>query len=395
MSGRALHAWPALLASLVLVAAPACAAQTPPAAPAPATGTTAAPTSPAGSTAAAAPAPTPPSAEVSRPLYSATPVCDIELKDPKRLKVVAMSVVAPEMPLRADMPMPKEFPLVVFSHGLGGSQEAFPSLATYLAERGFIVIRPTHADSARYMKRPGDLLKDPKSFAKALNLRDRVADLVFILNSLDNIEKTAKALQGADGVIRVDRAHIAAAGHSAGALTTALAVGTEARALDKTAASYMEGLKSIADPRFKCGVVISGPGLNNKMLTEDSWKKIAVPTITFAGSLDTTPASDETPQSRQDGFKHSRGVAGGGPPAWLVFIDGATHSSYGGGAKALPLDAPAEGATDPKLVSAVTNEVVYEFLAAELLGDAAAKAWLANPDHVKSISQGKATLQSK
>ena len=332
---------------------------------------------------------------LSKPLYKVAPTATFALKDEKRSKTLEMTVVWPQAPLEANAKSPAQFPLVVFSHGLGGSDEAFPFLADYLAARGYVVIRPTHADSAKYMKTPGEFIRDPRASAKKLDLRDRLQDLVFILDSLAAIEKGPLGGGGVGENILIDRARIAAAGHSAGALTTMLATGTQARALDKTVASYAAGIKSIAESRFKAGVVISGAGLKNKMLSEDSWKKVLVPLIFFDGSLDTSKASDETPESRKDGFKYSRGTVGGGPPAWLVFIQGATHSSYGGKTKALALDAGAMEPTDPQLVSAITNETTFEFLEASLNGSQSAKDWLANPKNIQTLGQGKATIQTK
>lgn len=332
---------------------------------------------------------------LSKPLYKVAPTANFVLKDEKRAKTLEMTVVWPQAPLEANAKSPAQFPLVVFSHGLGGSDEAFPFLADYLAARGYVVIRPTHADSAKYMKTPGEFIRDPRASAKKLDLRDRVQDLVFILDSLAAIEKGPLGGGGVGENILIDRARIAAAGHSAGALTTMLATGTQARALDKTVASYAAGIKSIAEPRFKAGVVISGAGLKNKMLSEDSWNKVSVPLIFFDGSLDTSKASDETPESRKDGFIHSRGTVGGGPPAWLVFIQGATHSSYGGKTKALALDVGAMDPTDPQLVSAITNETTFEFLEASLNGSQSAKDWLANPKNLQTLGQGKATIQTK
>ena len=126
---------------------------------------------------------------LSKPLYKVAPTANFVLKDEKRAKTLEMTVVWPQAPLEANAKSPAQFPLVVFSHGLGGSDEAFPFLADYLAARGYVVIRPTHADSAKYMKTPGEFIRDPRASAKKLDLRDRVQDLVFILESLAAIEK--------------------------------------------------------------------------------------------------------------------------------------------------------------------------------------------------------------
>ena len=126
---------------------------------------------------------------LSKPLYKVAPTATFALKDEKRSKTLEMTVVWPQAQLEANAKSPAQFPLVVFSHGLGGSDEAFPFLADYLAARGYVVIRPTHADSAKYMKTPGEFIRDPRASAKKLDLRDRVQDLVFILDSLAAIEK--------------------------------------------------------------------------------------------------------------------------------------------------------------------------------------------------------------
>jgi hypothetical protein len=51
--------------------------------------------------------------------------------------------------------------------------------------------------------------------------------------------------------------------------------------------------------------------------------------------------------------------------------------------------------TDPQLVSAITNETTFEFLEASLKDSQSAKDWLANPKNLQTLSQGKATIQTK
>lgn len=56
-----------------------------------------------------------------------------------------LQVADPPPPSTDDQPGP--FPLVVFSHGMGGSAAAFASLSECLASHGYVVVHPTHADS--------------------------------------------------------------------------------------------------------------------------------------------------------------------------------------------------------------------------------------------------------
>lgn len=144
---------------------------------------------------------------------------DLSLRDAARDKDLAYKVSYPE----GDGP----YPLIVFSHGFGGSKDAFSTIARHWAGHGYVVIQPTHADGLGRRDgdrtaaggRPGRLgaggllagLSDPDRIA------DRVADLMLILDSLTDIEKTTPALEG-----RIDAKRIGVGGHSFGAYTAML-----------------------------------------------------------------------------------------------------------------------------------------------------------------------------
>ncbi|MCY7292883.1 MAG: hypothetical protein LH615_11955, partial [Ferruginibacter sp.] len=50
-----------------------------------------------------------------------------------------------QLPLKIYYPQaPGLFPVIIFSHGAGGSKTAFASLSTFLASCGYICIHPTH-----------------------------------------------------------------------------------------------------------------------------------------------------------------------------------------------------------------------------------------------------------
>lgn len=41
------------------------------------------------------------------------------------------------------------YPLILFSHGFGGNQDAFGPVGRYWASHGYVVVHPSHADGGR------------------------------------------------------------------------------------------------------------------------------------------------------------------------------------------------------------------------------------------------------
>ncbi len=351
---------------------------------------------------------------LSKALYAVAPSAELKIENASRKTELEVRVVYPSAPLPAQSPsaplpaqspsaplpaqspsapLPAQspsapWPLVVFSHGMGGSFRAFEGLAQFLAARGYVVIRPTHADSIKLRRQNGAdvsrFVRDPKSYTRNVDMQGRVEECSLILDSLDVIEAQIAGLHDANGKGLIDRTRMVIGGHSAGAMTTQLSVGAKVREQ-----------KSFADPRFIAGVIVSGAGIKHRIFTQESWNEISVPILVITGSLDRSRASDEDPESRQSSFRYSRGTAKGGPPAWLMFIDGATHSSYLGKSKAFLLDPQESTATDPVLVEKMTNEVIVRFLDAVVREDVISKKWLGSPAEIKALSQDKAKIESK
>jgi dienelactone hydrolase len=135
-------------------------------------------------------------------------------------------------------------PLVVFSHGIGGSREGYSYIGKYLAANGIAALHVQHAGSDRslWYGNPLQMVGRLQEAAKEGEAIDRTKDVRFALDHvlLDTEFKT-----------RLDAQRIAAAGHSYGANTTMLLAGArvkrDGKALDLT------------DPRIKAAVIISAP----------------------------------------------------------------------------------------------------------------------------------------
>ncbi|UWZ59379.1 alpha/beta hydrolase [Dactylosporangium aurantiacum] len=113
-------------------------------------------------------------------------------------------------------------PAVVFSHGLNGTPEAFAPLLTAWAAAGFAVIAPAYPNTSRNAPRLDvyDVLNQP-------------ADASYVLSQV---------LAGPLGA-HIDSGRLAAAGHSAGAITT-VGLFTAGR-----------------DARLHAGIILAGSGL--------------------------------------------------------------------------------------------------------------------------------------
>lgn len=314
------------------------------------------------------------------------------LRDEAREKDLRVVVRFPDVPpaagevaagdaVKAEAP---KFPLVLFSHGMGGSGEAFPELSEHLASHGYIVVHPTHEDSVSLQRDRGEavrgILRDPKAYKGRVDPVGRVDDLKFLMDQVGAMERES-GMRG-----RIDLERIGVAGHSAGAMTTQLIIGTRARGVRLGGGRALE-LHSIGDDRVDAGVVISGQGTTTRMFTEKSWEGIKVPMLVIAGSNDTTPASAETPQSRRHPFEYSRGAAAGGPPAYLLYIRGAYHSSYAG----RQADSPEEG----RMIVDCTHAATLALLDACLKDEPAAREFLKSEAGIRGLSGGRGEWRTK
>lgn len=145
-------------------------------------------------------------------------------------------------------------PIVLLSHGHGPSlylpsKDGYGPLANFLAERGFVVIQPTQANS-----KVGGL---PREMSGApLFWRERAEELTAIVDGLGAIETALPLLQG-----RLDHERIAAVGHSLGGHTVALLLGMRVT-IDSAEVDLRE-------PRIRAGVLLAAPGAGGDNLSEN------------------------------------------------------------------------------------------------------------------------------
>lgn len=208
-----------------------------------------------------------------------------------------------------------ELPVIVFSHGFGGSLDNYAPLVDFWVARGFVVVQPTHLDSRTLNVTPDDP-RYPRIW------RFRVEDLTRIVDQLDLIEASLPGLAG-----RLDRSRIAAAGHSWGAQTASMLLG--ARILD---AEGVPG-EDMSDPRIKAGVLLAVPGTGGADLTpfaaehfsfmSPDFAEMTTSALMVAGDKDQSALTVRGPEWFTDAYFLSPGAKN------LLTLFGAEHSLGG------------------------------------------------------------------
>ncbi len=265
------------------------------------------------------------------------------------------------------------FPVIVFSHGAGGSGQNYFPLTGFWATHGYVVIQPTHNDSITLRKEKGEQVPaSPRDLIDEYRFNtddwiNRVRDITLIMDSLGDLEKRLPQLKG-----KMDQKRIGVGGHSYGAFTTQMIGGV---LLDMPNGPKAQRFN---DNRPRALMLLSPQGKTQNGLTESSWKKMTRPTMSMTGSND-TGVMGQLASWREDPFTYS-------PPGdkYLVFIDGAFHMSFTGALAQgdnpqlarRPILARLVGRTDQKAIFDYAKIASIAFWDAYLKTDANAKAYL-------------------
>lgn len=206
------------------------------------------------------------------------------------------------------------FPVVVHSHGLGGSREASSYILQAVAEAGFLVVCLQHAGSDSGILggggRPGTEAGVVSARRGAMNPQTAQARYGGLPFALDQIAKDPRLSA------KADMSRVGMSGHSYGALSTLVAVGQ--RVLGAAPQT------KFAEPRIKAAIVYSP----NKPRGDDpstAFAAVKTPMLHFTGTADTTPFDlEKTPFERTTPFQAIKG-----PDQYLIVLDGADHALFG------------------------------------------------------------------
>ncbi len=267
------------------------------------------------------------------------------------------------------------FPVVIFSHGLGGSREAALYLGEYWSQHGYMCVFVQHAGSddsiwksSAASGRQG-MMQSMRAAANGTNLVSRIQDIEFAIDQLEVINRSSP-----DPSLRnkFDLSRIALAGHSFGAGTALACVGQ----------NFGFG-QNAKDARIKAAIYLCPPVTGGgKHSPSNVYGNIQVPGLLLTGTEDNSPIGDTKAEDRRIPYD---GIPA--PDQYLVNFVGADHSVFGGRSFRPAKEGDEEFHT---MIDAITTK----FLDAELKQDVSAKQWL-NSNQVTSYLNRAATFERK
>jgi dienelactone hydrolase len=190
-----------------------------------------------------------------------------EWRDEKRNRMVPVRLYLPSAEANRGV---GNMPLIVFSHGIGGSREGYKYLGRSFAANGYASLHLQHVGSDRQLwaGNPFSLLSRLSGAAQESEAIERVQDLSFALDQL---------LASPVGV-RIDRTRVVAAGHSYGANTSMLAAG---------AVVERDGRKiDLRDPRISAAILLSAPPFYGAGDPKSILGEIDIPTLHITATED-------------------------------------------------------------------------------------------------------------
>lgn len=278
------------------------------------------------------------------PAGAAPEVIDLTVQDAKRRR---------EIPVRVYLPAARTpAPVVLFSHGLGGSRENNRYLGQHWSGRGYVAVflqHPGSDESVWKRRRLGARKQAMQEAANAQNLLLRAGDVTAVLDQLQlwNSERGHR-LAG-----RMDLSRIGMSGHSFGAITAQAVSGQKAG-----------GSARLTDPRISAAVIMSPSG-PRRGSPADAFGGVTMPWLLMTGTEDVAPIGGITLESRLSVYP---ALPPGGKYELVLY--GAQHSAFTD--RSLPSTAEPRNPNHHRAILALSTA----FWDAWLRRDPDARAWL-------------------
>jgi predicted dienelactone hydrolase len=278
-----------------------------------------------------------------------------------------------EIPVRIYLPAEKSSaPVVVFSHGLGGTRENSAYLGEHWAARGYVAVFLQHPGSDDSVWRPKPLAQRMAAMRQAASLENfmlRVKDVPAVIDQLERWNKEdGNVLKG-----RMDLEHVGMSGHSFGAVTTQAVSGQK----------FPLAGRSNTDRRIKAAIAFSPSGAWRNTDPKQAFGEVEIPWLLMTGTKDTAPIGDQSVKSRLSVFP----ALPAGDKYELV-LDNAEHSAFTD--RPLPGDKEKRNRNHHRVILALSTA----FWDAYLRDEAQAKAWL-DGEGPKSVLESGDKWQKK
>ena len=287
----------------------------------------------------------------SAPSAASVKILRREWTDTARKRIVPVKIY---YPVAAARPLP----VIIFSHGLGGSREGYEYLGRYWAAHGYVSVHLQHKGSdTEVWKGKAEPLKAMRRAAADLrNATNRPLDVRFAIDRMEKMNRDETPLRG-----RLDLKAIGAAGHSFGAYTTLAVAGQDF--------SARPGRRlTLADPRVKAAIAMSAPVPRQKDRRERAFASITIPCLHMTGTRDKSLVGSTSAAERRIPFD-----AGRAPHQYLIVFAGGDHMIFSGRRFSRR---PASRKSDARFHELIRRSSLA-FWNAYLKKDAKAEAWLA------------------
>jgi len=216
------------------------------------------------------------------------------------------------VPLRLYLPKSTEAaPVILYSHGLGGTREAGTFVGKHWAGRGYVVVTMQHAGSDRNVMDGIPLrqkLDALKKAANATSAQARYRDVKATLDHLNSLNQPREKYAA-----RFDLTKVGMGGHSFGAVTTQAVSGQK----------FGSRGQLHTDKRIDAAVAFS-PSPPSLGSTADAFGSVSIPWLLMTGTEDASIIARTTPEKRREVFQHlpKSGFA------YELVLDGAKHEAF-------------------------------------------------------------------
>jgi len=255
-------------------------------------------------------------------------------------------------------------PLVIVSHGLGGSREGLAYLGKHWARHGYVTVHPQHAGSDRGVWQGKPQAEARRAMRRAAADPDtavaRPLDVRFVID-----RALADPLKVRSTIVSVDPGRIAVAGHSFGAFTALASAGITFNPFGASPAAY-------GDDRLVASIALSATAFRNQR--PEGFDTITIPTLHMTGTEDFGAVVDTRPTERRNAYDRIRNAQ-----KYLVILEGGDHMVFSGVRRG------AAKGTDERHW-ALIRSTTTAFLESIVNQDAKATAWLEKA--LPEISEG-------